>query len=231
VQSTEEESMGESHNDGSGSHDKEEVLEKQQPQHSAATSTESPSVEASSVPPSSTDSASFFPPQNLTFNDITEGSNERGIPIVKFIEEDLDSFASRFVIPAAEAPPDGETGSTDGEKGEASSAPTSTQQAELLIGAYSELHAKYKSFEATLTQKSMCAFCPAPEAKNLECVVSYLHFALSFSNYRATSGIKDSRIEQIVGLGGDSQIQSSRIVETAANSIRLGGQYLCSSGD
>jgi hypothetical protein len=224
--------MGESHNDGSGSHDKEEVLEKQQPQHSAATSTESPSVEVtSSVPPSSTDSASFFPPQNLTFNDITEGSNERGIPIVKFIEEDLDSFASRFVIPAAEAPPDGETGSTDAEQGEASSAPTSTQQAELLIGAYSELHAKYKSFEATLTQKSMCAFCPAPETKNLVSIVSYLYFALAFSKYRATSGIKDSRIEQIVGLGGDSQIQSSRIVETAANSICFGGQYLCSSGD
>jgi len=58
---------------------------------------------------------------------ITDGENDRGIPVVKFID-DVDLFADSFSPPAS---------------------------AELLIGAYSELHSKFKTFETSLTQKSM----------------------------------------------------------------------------
>ena len=57
---------------------------------------------------------------------ITDGENDRGIPIVKFIV-DVDEFANSFTPPSS---------------------------AELLIGAYSELHSKFKTFETSLTQKS-----------------------------------------------------------------------------
>ena len=56
---------------------------------------------------------------------ITDGENERGIPVVKFID-DLDGFSNQFTPPAP---------------------------AELIIGAYSELHSKFKTFETSLTQK------------------------------------------------------------------------------
>jgi hypothetical protein len=65
-----------------------------------------------------------FPDMSLL--DITEGENERKIPIAKFID-DVGAFCSSFTpVPAS---------------------------AELLIGAYTELHAKYKSFEVSLTNK------------------------------------------------------------------------------
>ena len=57
---------------------------------------------------------------------ITDGENDRGIPVVKFIE-DVDAFSNSFHPPSS---------------------------AELLIGAYSELHSKFKTFETSLTQKS-----------------------------------------------------------------------------
>jgi len=57
---------------------------------------------------------------------ITDGANDRGtIPAVKFID-DVDLFADSFSPPAS---------------------------AEILIGAYSELHSKFKTFETSLTQK------------------------------------------------------------------------------
>jgi len=62
---------------------------------------------------------------DLKLDDVTEGKNERGIPMVKFIE-DIDTFAKSFDPPAS---------------------------AELLIGAYSDLFAKFKSYEGSLTQK------------------------------------------------------------------------------
>ena len=57
---------------------------------------------------------------------ITDGENDRRIPVVKFID-DLDVFANSFSPPAS---------------------------VELMIGAYSELHSKFKTFETSLTQKS-----------------------------------------------------------------------------
>ena len=62
---------------------------------------------------------------NMSLMDIIEGENDRGIPTAKFVD-DLGAFAESFSPPAS---------------------------AELLIGAYTELHTKYKSFEITLTQK------------------------------------------------------------------------------
>jgi prefoldin subunit 5 len=63
---------------------------------------------------------------NMTFEDISDGRNERGIPVAKFID-DVDEFANSFTPPAS---------------------------AELLIGAYDNLHSKYKHFESTFVQKS-----------------------------------------------------------------------------
>lgn len=66
------------------------------------------------------------PQADMSLLSITEGENERGIPHVKFID-DVEAFASTFNPPTS---------------------------AELLIGAYSELHQKFKTFETSLTQKS-----------------------------------------------------------------------------
>jgi hypothetical protein len=66
--------------------------------------------------------------EDMSLLSITDGENPRGIPVVKFID-DVDAFASSFTPPAS---------------------------AELLIGAYSELHSKFKTFETSLTQKSTC---------------------------------------------------------------------------
>lgn len=63
---------------------------------------------------------------SISLLSITEGENDRGIPIVKFID-DVEKLANAFSPPAS---------------------------AELLIGAYSELHSKFKSFETSLTRKS-----------------------------------------------------------------------------
>ena len=63
---------------------------------------------------------------DMSLLSITDGENDRGIPLVKFIE-DVDAFANSFTPPSS---------------------------AELLIGAYSELHSKFKTFETSLTQKS-----------------------------------------------------------------------------
>lgn len=62
---------------------------------------------------------------DLRLSDICEGENERKIPRVKFIE-DVGAFADSFDPPLS---------------------------AELLLGAYTELHGKYKAFEASFTQK------------------------------------------------------------------------------
>jgi hypothetical protein len=64
---------------------------------------------------------------NMSLEDITEGS-QRGIPQVKFLD-DIEAFANSFSPPA---------------------------QPELLIGGFSQLHAKYKSTEASLQNKRTC---------------------------------------------------------------------------
>lgn len=62
---------------------------------------------------------------NISLLDITSGENERGIPFAKFID-DVGAFAGSFTPPVS---------------------------AELLIGAFTELFSKFKSFETSLTRK------------------------------------------------------------------------------
>jgi hypothetical protein len=62
---------------------------------------------------------------DMSLLSITDGENERGIPVVKFID-DVGAFVESFTPPAS---------------------------AELLIGAYTELHSKFKTYEISLTQK------------------------------------------------------------------------------
>lgn len=62
---------------------------------------------------------------DLKLEAILEGQNDRGIPKVKFLD-DIDAFSKTFDPPAS---------------------------AELLIGAYSDIFSKFKSYEASLTQK------------------------------------------------------------------------------
>jgi hypothetical protein len=66
-----------------------------------------------------------LPPPDLTLEDITDGDNGRGIPAVKFIE-DITRYTNSFIPPAS---------------------------AELLIGAYTQLHTKYKLSETSLLTK------------------------------------------------------------------------------
>jgi hypothetical protein len=67
---------------------------------------------------------------DLKLEVILDGQSDRGIPIVKFLE-DIDAFSKSFTPPL---------------------------QAELLIGAYSDLFSKFKSYEASLTQKRKYKF-------------------------------------------------------------------------
>ncbi len=77
---------------------------------------------------SSDNAASRTNVEDMSLLSISDGENPRGIPIVKFID-DVDAFANSFTPPAS---------------------------AELIIGAYSELHSKFKTFETSLEQKSAC---------------------------------------------------------------------------
>mmetsp|Transcript_124339 Transcript_124339/g.185791 ORF Transcript_124339/g.185791 Transcript_124339/m.185791 type:complete len:208 (-) Transcript_124339:45-668(-) len=69
--------------------------------------------------------AGATPVEDMSLLSITDGENARGIPFVKFID-DVEAFANNFSPPAS---------------------------AEILIGAYSELHSKFKTFETSLSQK------------------------------------------------------------------------------
>lgn len=62
---------------------------------------------------------------DMSLLSITDGQTPRGIPLVKFID-DVEAFSESFT-PAAPA--------------------------EQLIGAYSQLHAKFKTYETSLQQK------------------------------------------------------------------------------
>ena len=63
---------------------------------------------------------------DMRLDDITDGENERGIPAARFIE-DITGFSKSFQpVPAS---------------------------AELLIGAFTQLHTKYKASEQSLRQK------------------------------------------------------------------------------
>lgn len=62
---------------------------------------------------------------DMSLLDIIDGKNEREIPVAKFID-DIGQFAESFQPPAS---------------------------AELLIGAYTQLYNKYKTYEASLTRK------------------------------------------------------------------------------
>ena len=89
------------------------------------------------VPNSISDNKRTTAVDDMSLLSITDGENDRGIPLVKFIE-DVDAFATSFTPPSS---------------------------AELLIGAYSELHSKFKTFETSLTQKSkFLFFCRNPVA-------------------------------------------------------------------
>jgi hypothetical protein len=63
--------------------------------------------------------------KNISLLDITSGENDRGIPFCKFID-DVGVLAASFTPPAS---------------------------AEVLIGAFTELYSKFKSFETSLIRK------------------------------------------------------------------------------
>lgn len=62
---------------------------------------------------------------NISMDSVIDGATERGVPIVKYIE-DIGAFAEQF---------------------------TPTASAELLIGAFTDLFSKFKMFETRLVQK------------------------------------------------------------------------------
>jgi len=83
---------------------------------------------------------------SLTLESITEGSNERDIPNVKFLE-DIGDFAASFDPPAS---------------------------AELMIGAFSDLFGKFKTFETSLVQKRKLFTQKIPEIEKSLALVTYL---------------------------------------------------------
>ena len=83
---------------------------------------------------------------NMSLLDITEGDNERGIPKAKFID-DVGTFSSKFQ-PAASA--------------------------EILIGAYSDLMVKYRTYEAQLQQRQLRLKDKVPELEKSLSIVRTL---------------------------------------------------------
>lgn len=65
---------------------------------------------------------------DITLDSVIDGKTERGIPIVKYVD-DIGEFSNQFTPPAS---------------------------AELLIGAYTDLFSKFKALEARMTQKCEC---------------------------------------------------------------------------
>ena len=83
---------------------------------------------------------------DMSLLDITDGENERKIPVAKFID-DIGDFSASFDPPAS---------------------------AELLIGAYTELYNKYKTYEATLTRKRELCCCCCGGGGGVICIVLLL---------------------------------------------------------
>mmetsp|Transcript_1970 Transcript_1970/g.2376 ORF Transcript_1970/g.2376 Transcript_1970/m.2376 type:complete len:225 (-) Transcript_1970:154-828(-) len=83
---------------------------------------------------------------SLKLESITDGANEHGVPKVKFVE-DIDVFAKSFDPPAS---------------------------AELMIGAYSDLFGKFKTYEGSLVQKKKTFQVKIPEIEKSFKLVSFL---------------------------------------------------------
>mmetsp|Transcript_19910 Transcript_19910/g.30759 ORF Transcript_19910/g.30759 Transcript_19910/m.30759 type:complete len:213 (-) Transcript_19910:1563-2201(-) len=83
---------------------------------------------------------------NISLLAITDGESERGIPVVKFVE-DIGAFAETFEPSAS---------------------------AELLIGAYSDLFSKFKQYEQSLTQKRQNYLEKIPEIEKSLALVKQL---------------------------------------------------------
>ena len=83
---------------------------------------------------------------NISLESITEGTNDRGIPTTKFLD-DIDIFANSFNPPAS---------------------------SELLIGAYSDLYSKFKAYEQQLEQKKQTYQNSLPEIEKSLTLVKHL---------------------------------------------------------
>lgn len=83
---------------------------------------------------------------SLKLESITDGANEHGVPKVRFVE-DIDNFSKTFDPPAS---------------------------AELMIGAYSDLFGKFKTYEGTLVQKKQTFKVKIPEIEKSYKLVSFL---------------------------------------------------------
>ena len=86
------------------------------------------------------------PVTNISLENIIDGTNERSIPKTKFIE-DIDMFSGSFDPPASP---------------------------ELLIGAYSDLHSKFKQIEQQLTEKKAHREKSIPEIEKSLTLVRHL---------------------------------------------------------
>lgn len=83
---------------------------------------------------------------SLKLESITDGANVHGVPKVKFVE-DIDLFAKTFNPPAS---------------------------AELMIGAYSDLFGKFKTYEGSLVQRKKTFQVKIPEIEKSFKLVSFL---------------------------------------------------------
>ena len=108
---------------------------------------------------------------DMSLLSITDGENERGIPVVKFID-DVGAFADSFTPPAS---------------------------AELLIGAYTELHSKFKTYEISLTQKR--EYC---DRNAVSLLYFMLNFALFVYSVRGQLETKDTRNGNILEISQES---------------------------
>lgn len=86
------------------------------------------------------------PVANISLHNIIDGKNERDIPKTKFIE-DIDMFSASFYPPASP---------------------------ELLIGAYSDLHSKFKQIEQQLVEKKAHREMSLPEIEKSIKLVRHL---------------------------------------------------------
>jgi len=132
---------------------------------------------------------------DMKLADITDGQNESGIPAAKFIE-DIEGFTQSFSPPAS---------------------------SELLIGAYSDLHAKYKAIEANLGGKRKWWKI---EYFNFIKRRSHSSFFFSSISVRTILWRKDPWPGKVAHIN-TNVTQKEGGWWIGSNKIQLGGQYLC----
>jgi prefoldin subunit 5 len=119
---------------------------------------------------------------NLTLEDIVDRRSDRGIPIAKFVD-DVQLFSDAFEpVPAT---------------------------AELMIGAYNQLHAKYRQYEAAFRQKMARLQDKIPELEKSIALIRHLQRQQQDKTTTASSSVCTVRYSLADNVYGRAEIDAN----------------------